>query len=115
MARILVVDDDQGIRSYLRRKLADAGHEVSEAENGLAAARIMRDDRFTLVITDIIMPEKEGIETIMEFRKKYPEIKIIAMSGKGNFLKMAQHLGADATLAKPFDFDDVLRAVASLV
>jgi DNA-binding response OmpR family regulator len=121
VARILVVDDDEGIRSFLKRKLGQAGHDVSAAESGVAASQLMRESHFDLAITDIIMPEKDGLETIIELRAtKCPSMKIIAMSGGGiglakDYLHVARQLGADATIAKPFDFEDLLNIISSLV
>lgn len=120
MARILIVDDDADIRSFLTRKLTQARHEVREAENGIDASRILRKERFDLVITDIIMPDKEGLQTIMELKSTtHPHLKIIAMSGGGigsarDYLHMARELGADATIAKPFSLDDLLGKIAEL-
>ena len=121
MARILVVDDDEAVRSLLKRKLGKAGHEVSTAESGVAASQLLRESVFDLTITDIIMPDKDGLETIIELRgKNWPGMKIIAMSGGGiglarDYLSVARQLGADATIAKPFDFDDLLNTISSLV
>jgi DNA-binding response OmpR family regulator len=121
VARILVVDDDEGVRSLLTRKLGMVGHEVSTAESGVGAARLAKASHFDLMIIDIIMPDKDGVETIMEIRKtSSPGMKIIAMSGGGiasatDYLYIARQLGADATIAKPFDFDDLLSTIASLV
>ena len=105
MAQILVIEDDELHRSLLVSVLAGAGHAVTEAadgKRGLEAAKLNIPD---LVVTDLVMPEKEGIETIMELRRQFPEIGIIAMSGAGHastYLELASKLGAQATLAKPF-------------
>ncbi len=116
MARILVVDDEEIIRFTLRQMLQKAGHEVFEAANGHVALKTFEDLGVDLVITDIIMPEKEGIETITEIRRRNPELKIIAVSGGGrtmtmNYLETAERFGADCALAKPLRRGDVLDAV----
>jgi CheY-like chemotaxis protein len=113
---ILVIDDDAAVLHSLAALLEDAGfrvHTASDGVKGLAAFRAHRPD---LVLTDIIMPEKEGIAVTMEIRREYPSTKIIAMSGGGrmgnsNFLEIASKLGADVTLAKPFDGDQLLSAL----
>jgi len=99
MARILVVDDDAIARSLLSAALANQGHEVEEARDGREGSALAKTIPFDLVITDIFMPEKDGIELIQELRAHDPALKIIAISGgyqfKGmNVLKVAQHLGA---------------------
>jgi CheY-like chemotaxis protein len=120
MARILVVDDEELVRLTLRRMLEKTGHDLAEAANGEAAARALRRRRADLVITDIVMPKKDGIETIREFKQRYPEMRIIAMSGGGylgevDFLRMSRHLGADGILPKPFDADRLLAMVRELL
>lgn len=116
MARILVVDDEQLVRATLRQMLEHAGHDILEAENGEAALETCDGAEIDLVITDILMPEKEGIETIIELRQQTPDLKIIAISGgdRGaqlDYLGMAERLGADSVLAKPFRRDQILQAV----
>ena len=116
MAKILVVDDNNELREMTSRVLRNAGHIVTGATNGNEATRLVQDNTFDLVITDLVMPEKDGIETIMELHRKIPALKIIAMSGGGliapeNYLVFAQQLGAAQTLAKPFPRDELLAAV----
>lgn len=116
MAEILVVDDEPLLRSTLRHALEIAGHSVKEAANGVEALAAVSRQRPAVVILDILMPEKEGIETILDLRRKYDGIKIIAMSGGGRvgdtaFLAVAQRLGADRVIAKPFNRDQLLNAV----
>ena len=100
---ILVVDDDAAIRSLFHKILARAGYRVMEAADGAQALAAMSEGGVDLVITDLVMPEKEGIETIVEIRKSYPQVKIAAVSGAfgGKYLEAASLLGADAALAKP--------------
>jgi DNA-binding NtrC family response regulator len=120
MARILVVDDDEQVRTMLRMTLEAAGYEAEEAPDGKIAIRILRERPADLVITDLIMPEKEGIETIMDIRKEWPGAKIIAISGGGrlvasDFLWHAQRLGAARAFQKPIDRKKLLDAVRELV
>ena len=98
------------------RLLEDGGYKVLSAEDGLRGMAMFRSERPDLVITDIIMPEQEGIQTIAEMRKAKPDAKIIVISGSGrigniDFLRIAQHLGASDAIAKPFDRDDLLKRV----
>lgn len=114
--KILVIDDEPALRATVRRMLEAAGHSVIEAENGRAGLRLFHAEAMDAVITDIIMPEQEGVETIRQIRALHPTTRIIAMSGgsrTGNldYLKMAKTLGADATLAKPFRQQDLLALV----
>jgi CheY-like chemotaxis protein len=107
MALILVIDDDQDIRRVLSRILLAAGHTVREAENGKVGVKQVKDEPPDLIITDILMPEKDGIEAIEDIRRLTHMPKIIAMSGGGRykgfeFLEIAKCLGADALLTKPF-------------
>ncbi|MCH8809524.1 MAG: response regulator, partial [Proteobacteria bacterium] len=83
MARILIIDDEDELRSMLRQMLEQAGHEVTEAVNGAEGIRLYEQDRPDLIITDIIMPEKEGVETIIALRRADPDLPIIAISGGG--------------------------------
>jgi CheY-like chemotaxis protein len=120
MASVLVVDDEPEIRSLLRQVLERDGHAVTEAENGRKAVRALREGAVDLVITDIIMPEQEGMETISQIRRLRPEMKIIAMSGGGrrlsmDFLPLAARLGADRTIEKPFKPASIAAAVSELL
>lgn len=116
MARILVVDDEDLVRLTLRQMLEAAGHVVFEAANGRDGVALQAEQPVDLVLTDIIMPDQEGIETIVQLRRKNPRLKIIAISGGGrmknmDFLKIAANVGADATLAKPFSTRELTEAV----
>ncbi len=116
MPRILIIDDDAQIRKMLRLTLAAAGFEVAEAPDGKIAMKIMRQAPAELVVTDLIMPEKEGIETIIELKRDFPEVKIIAISGGGridpkDYLFLAEKLGAQITLEKPFSRKEILDAI----
>ena len=107
MARILVIDDEADVRTTIGLALEKIGHTVEEAADGNQGLKRFAEERFDLVITDILMPEKEGIETIRELRAAHPDLRIIAISGGGrlnstNFLEMVRKLGADEVLKKPF-------------
>lgn len=116
MARILVIDDDEAIRLALRKMLEVDGHEVVEATDGAHGMRLFRENPTDLVITDILMPEKEGFEVIRELRRDHPDIKVIAISGSvsrggPDFLPQAGDMGASLTIPKPFSKEQVLGAV----
>lgn len=116
MAHILVIDDEEMARFTVRDMLEAAGHEVTEAINGDDGVALQHVHAFDLVITDMIMPKKEGVETIIELKKAHPDQKIIATSGGGrtrnmDFLQMAMQFGADQVLAKPFSEDELLESV----
>lgn len=118
MARILLVDDEDSFRRVARLALQRAGHEVFEAKNGRDALRSYPEVDPDLVITDLIMPEKEGLETIQELRQLNPEVRIIAISGGGrlepmDYLPVARKFGAFCTLAKPFLHHELIQAVHS--
>lgn len=120
MYRILIIDDEEMIRRILRRMLEVEGFEVIEAPDGRAGMMLQRESPVDLVITDLIMPEKEGLETIKELREEFPEVKIIAISGGGwleadPYLVTAKRIGADRTLAKPMERKSLLAAVRELL
>jgi len=120
MALILIIDDDDQIRRVLRKTLERDGYKVADAPNGKEGIRLYRENPADLVITDIIMPEKEGIETIIELKRDFPEVKIIAMSGGGHigpegYLQDAKMLGAQRTLTKPIERNELLKTVMELV
>jgi CheY-like chemotaxis protein len=121
VGRVLVIDDDSSMRGTIRKILEREGHEVFEAHDGRKGLEVFRRHGADLVLTDLIMPEKEGIETIIELRAESEDVPILAMSG-GEWLTAgegrlqdAQALGANASLAKPFTVDQLRRAVASLL
>jgi len=120
MPRILLVDDDEPFRKMLRLSLVRLGHEVVEARDGREAVRAVREAPPDVMITDLVMPEKEGLETIDEVRRQYPGLKIIAISGGGrvnasDYLKIARAMGADQTLAKPFSIDEIATMLANVL
>jgi CheY-like chemotaxis protein len=117
---ILVIDDEEPVRTVLRQMLEKEGYEVEEAPDGAVGLSLLQDHPIDLVITDLFMPEKEGIETMREVQKSFPQVKIIAMSGGGrmgklDFLPMAESFGAQRTLAKPFERKELLEAVRAVL
>jgi DNA-binding NtrC family response regulator len=120
MPRIVIIDDEEPIRRLLRLALERAGYEVATASEGNAGLRSCRESKTDLVITDLVMPEKEGIETIQELRRVYPDIKIIAISGGGqispvSYLSIAERIGANRTFEKPIDTKALVTAVGELL
>lgn len=120
MARILLIDDEELVRFSLRQILEIDGHEVDEAADGNEGLRCIESVPYDLVITDILMPGKEGVETIIEARQDRPNLKIIAISGGGrfgnyDFLQLAQQFGADAVLSKPFNRQRLSELVESVL
>ena len=120
MASLLVVDDDAAFRAAVRRALSGAGHVIEEAADGRQALKALDAARPDLVVTDIIMPDSDGIELIAALKKVHPGVRVLAISGRGNMgpldlLKMASVVGADATLPKPLSGDELLEAVEKLV
>lgn len=120
MARILLADDDNQVRSMLKITLERAGHEVVEAADGNEAVQNYSADTIDLVITDIVMPEKEGIETIMELRSMNSKVKIIAISGGGrinpdDYLNWARRFGVKHTFTKPVDREQLLESINELL
>jgi len=120
VARILVTDDNVRLRTAIRDILTQAGYEVETAGNGIEACQILGRVPVDLLITDIVMPEKEGIQTIAGLRRERPDLRIIAMSGDGSdgasfYLEMAREFGADVTLSKPFSRAQLLEAVEGLL
>ncbi|MQA66878.1 MAG: response regulator [Alphaproteobacteria bacterium] len=116
MARILIIDDEELLRETIAQVLDDAGFETREASDGEEGIDKFRKSPSDLVITDILMPTKEGIETIRELRRLSSGVKIIAMSGGGHLLKtsyldVARQLGANVVLKKPFEMRALLDAV----
>jgi CheY-like chemotaxis protein len=113
--RVLVVEDRPDILELMRLSLEGAGFEVEAALNGREALEVQQRRAADVVITDIFMPEMDGIETIDRIRAEYPDTRIIAMScdadDKQDYLKVARQIGADATLAKPFATADLLQLV----
>jgi len=118
MARILVIDDSAAVRELLEQMLRLTGHDVAVAGNGKEGLEQIRRQQVELVITDLFMPEKEGLETIQELRRDFPNIAIIAMSGEPgmpSLLGIAKRFGAVKTIEKPFDRTEMMAAVEEVL
>ena len=120
MALILIIDDEPQIRSMLKLMLERDGYEVAEAPDGIEGIRVYRQKPADLIITDLIMPNKDGIGMIIDLKKEFPNVKIIAMSGGGlnkpeGYLRGAKKLGAACTLTKPIDRDEMLRTIKDVL
>jgi CheY-like chemotaxis protein len=120
VARILIIDDEDQPRRMLQQVLIRVGYDVVEARDGNEGLQLFRASPTDLIITDILMPEKEGLETIIDLRREFPAVKIIAISGGGrtgnlNFLEVAKRLGAQRTLQKPFELQEMIAAVRDLL
>ena len=129
MGSILIVDDEEDIRDALTMVLESAGYDVKVASNGNEAVELQREQPADLIITDIIMPQKDGVSTIKEIRQEFPGIRIIAISGGGGvqpveyvpeaitttaYLAAAKQAGADRVFTKPFERKDLIKAVDEL-
>lgn len=120
MPRILIIDDDEGLRRVLGQILVRAGYLVTAAVDGGEGLKSFRNEPVDLVVCDLIMPDKEGLETISALRKEFPAVKIIAISGGArvtgyDFLPAASGLGANVALAKPFTREHILETVEQLL
>jgi len=120
MATILVIDDDTTARTVIVEMLTENGHQTVEACDGAEGLELFNESKFDIVITDIIMPNVEGIETIIKLKKSHPAVNIIAVSGGGrisavNHLSLAEKFDVNKTLAKPFRKDDLLKAVDEIL
>ena len=116
--RVLVVDDDYGVRRIVCNHLAMAGYAVASVSSGEAGVEAVKAEPFSLVLLDIFMPDKDGLETLREMRKVSPDLKAVAMSGQQwyrgmDVLGWAQKLGAAGVIAKPFARKDLLDAVGA--
>jgi len=120
MTRIMAIEDDPQVRVLLRHMLSHAGYDVVTAADGREAMKLQREKPAKLVVTDILMPEQEGLETIRQLRRDYPETQIIAISGGGeidgnHYLQIARGMGARKILAKPFSYAQLMEAVNELL
>jgi DNA-binding response OmpR family regulator len=129
MTRVIIIDDEEDIRVVLKEILERAGFEVEVASNGSDGLNLLRKKRADLVIVDVIMPGKNGVETAYDIRMEFPNTKIIVISGGGNvapmkyepkaikttaYLASAAAVGADLTLTKPFNREELVTAVTEL-
>jgi DNA-binding NtrC family response regulator len=108
---ILIIDDDLSVRKALKEIFEYLNYEVYSACNGKEGMESYRRTGTDIILTDIFMPEKDGLETIREFKREFPEAKIIAMSGKMDFFQVAKYFGAIDCIRKPIDPDDMIRIV----
>ena len=120
MALILVIEDDVEVRQMLRQILERSGYDVEEASDGEEGIRRYREKQADLIITDIIMPKKEGIETITDLKVEFPDVKVIAISGGGRlgpepYLELAKGFGANRIIMKPFTAEEILEAIQELL
>lgn len=120
MDSVLIIEDDNFVQQMLKQTFERAGYEVATASNGRIGLQLFQYKPFDVVITDLIMPDMEGIETIAHLRKNKADVKVIAISGGGrnnpdDYLHLAKKLGAARTFAKPVDRDELLKAVKDLV
>ena len=120
MASILIIDDEIQIRKMLRQILEKEGYKIFTASNGQEGLKIFKNNPTDLVITDLIMPEKEGIELILELRRDYPDTKIIAISGGGKigpeeYLEIVKKFGVQFTFSKPIKREELIKAVKDLM
>jgi CheY-like chemotaxis protein len=118
MVHILVIEDDDSVRGALSQTLERLGYAVASASNGREGLQRALEHTPDLVITDLIMPDTEGLETIIELRRRSPQVKIIAISGGGrlsneNYLSVARKFGAHGTLAKPFSREELKAAISA--
>ena len=119
-SRILIIEDDAEVRELLSTLLTRAGHQVSAASDGIEGIHAFRTDPRDLIITDLVMPGNEGLETIVDLRNEFPDLKIIAISGGGldgqnNYLNAARLCGATMTFRKPFKNQEIIDAVNDLL
>ncbi len=120
MAKILIIDDDDQFRRMLCQMMERAGYEVLDAPSGNDGIRLFQENTVDLVVTDIIMPDTEGIETIEKLKEEFPDIRIIAVSGGGRvspktYLDAAKIIGAGRSFAKPIDQEEFLKAIRELL
>ncbi len=120
MTKILLIDDDPNVLDALSITLEEDGYSVAIAQDANLGLRLVEEHAFDLVITDIIMPGKEGLETILELKRNQPELNVVAMSGGGRlsstpYLNMASALGVKSTLAKPFSASELLATVEKAI
>ena len=120
MPGILIVEDDKELREMLKVSLIRHKYSVLEATDGKDAISHFKPSIIDLVVTDLIMPEEDGLKVIMKLRELKPQLKIIAISGggkagPGSYLKLAKALGADAVFSKPFSINDLVSKIESLL
>ncbi|MEA1912104.1 MAG: response regulator [Spirochaetota bacterium] len=120
MPTVMIVDDEELIRSMIRKSLIRTGYKVIEADNGDKAMELVKTEDLDLIIADLVMPEKGGLELIMELNNNYPDIKKIAISGKipvenESISGLVEDFDVKAVFSKPFEIFDLLKVVKSLI
>ena len=120
MATILIVDDEEPIRKLIGKSLTRVGYDILEAENGFKALTVLRENEVNLIIIDLIMPEKGGIETLIDIHEQFPSLKRIAISGKvgtsnDSIQEIIEQFKVDAMFSKPFDVFDLLKEIKTMV
>jgi CheY-like chemotaxis protein len=120
MKRVLVIDDDEGVRLTLNHVLVADGYAVWTAADGIEGVKLAQSCRPDVVLTDLLMPKQDGLETIALLKREHPDLRIVAMSGglrmgHGDILESASKSGADRVLAKPFDLTALLQLLPTLV
>ncbi len=120
MAHILIIDDEEKILKMLSKALEREGHKVTTATDGRIGIKLYKETLADVVITDIVMPDMEGLEAIRTLRKEFKNIKIIALSGGGfveptEYLKLAKNFGAQYTFAKPVELKELVSAIKELI
>ncbi len=120
MPTVMIVDDEKIIRNLIRKSLMRTGYKVIEAENGMEATELLKEKSIELIIVDLVMPKKGGIELIMEINTTYPNLKKIVISGKlptdsDSITELTDGFRVDAVFSKPFEIFDMLKTVKSLV
>lgn len=122
MSRILIIDDDQDILNILQPVLEDYNYEVFATTSAPDGLKTLSEQSIDIVVTDILMPDLDGIEVIQALKSEYPEVKIIAMSGGGSdrkkfqeYLPIAKRLGADEIIPKPIDLNLLLKTIQDLI
>src|SRR6185503_5268361 len=116
-AKVLVIDDEEGIRNVLKRTLTAVGFDVVSAETGEEGTNVFRRERVDIVVVDMVLPKKDGVETIMDIRRGFPQAKFIAMSGEKNaeMLGLAEKVGAQKRLTKPFTRQQLIGAIEEVL
>lgn len=121
MTKILIIDDDPQVRGMLREAFKEANYEVVEAQDGAEGLKKIKETPVALVVTDILMPQQEGLETIRALRLECPDVKIVAISGgltsfrEIDVLHLARKTGAHRTFQKPFHLHELLEAIRLLL
>ncbi len=121
MSRILIVEDEEYMREMLVDTLEKEGYDVSVAVNGVEAIKAIEEETFDLIVTDIVMPEKDGLSTILQTKRDNENIKIIAISGGdrsftgSSYLQIAKNIGVERTFQKPFNSKEFLRAIKEVL